>query len=470
MPPRNLLAILLTIVFSLACYSVSSHNRYANLFAEAMEVVNREALYPVEKEDLFVGAMNGMLKDLDEHSVYISGQNFKSFDEDLKQEFGGVGVYVEIDPKSKMLMVLAPLPHMPAAEAGMQVGDLVISIAGQPTYGKTRSEAVKSLRGPIGESIELEVQRGEEQLTMSLERARIPIESVHGDYRQADGTWQYRLKDHPEIGYIRLSQFGEKSGIEVREALKEISAGQNVEGLILDIRANSGGLLDVAVEICDMFLKEGKPIVKICGRDRVERDTKYSENPPVFDVGVPVCVLVDRYSASASEIVAACLQDHGRAILIGEQSYGKGTVQDIIPIQRGESVLKLTTSSYWRPSGAHIDRNDEVAKASKVWGVQPDEGYKIEMTVEDLLRNLKARNARDVEGLMSGKEELLSETRGSGQNGSNANGPEPDESVAADAGEDSPEVSDAEENHIDMPMQKAIEYLKTQQAIAAKAA
>lgn len=467
MPPRNLLAILLTIIFSLACHSVASKNRYANLFAEAMDVVNREALQPVEKDDLFVNAMNGMLQDLDEHSMYISGQSFKSFDEDLRQEFGGVGMYVEIDPQSKMLMVLAPMPNTPAFDSGMQVGDLIVSIEGDPTYGKPRSEAVKRLRGPIGESVALEVQRGDQVLQKSLVRARIPVESVHGDFRNPDGTWQFFLKDHPEIGYIRLSQFGEKSADEVRTALKEISGKPTTQGLILDIRANSGGLLDVAVEICDMFLDPEETIVRIRGRNRLIREQFDSQNAPVFNPSIPVCVLIDRYSASASEILAACLQDHQRAIMIGEQTYGKGTVQDIIPIQRGESILKLTTASYWRPSGKNIDRNNEESKKTKVWGVQPNEGFEIEQTVDDLLKNLKARNARDIEGLADGAEALLSEIRSAEQSDSDAN--EDNTSDQATQTDDQNKAS-AVVPHVDRPMQKAIEHLKASEMVMKKAA
>lgn len=471
MPPRNLLAILLTGVVSLACYSVASKNHYANLFAEAMDVVDREALQPVERRELFVGAMNGMLKDLDEHSVYISDESFRSFSEDIKQEFGGVGMYVEVDPKSKMLMVLAPMPGTPAFDSGMQVGDLIVSIAGEPTYGKTRSEAVKTLRGPIGESIEIEVKRGEESMTKSLVRARIPVESVHGDYRHSDGSWQYRLKEHPEIGYIRLSQFGEKSADEVRAALQEIG---DVQGLILDVRANSGGLLDVAVEICDMFLEPDQSIVEIRGRNGFVKQKYTSSSETVFKPSIPVCVLIDRYSASASEILAACLQDHQRAVMIGEQTYGKGTVQDIIPIQRGQSILKLTTASYWRPSGKNIDKNNEESKRSKIWGVQPNDGFAIEMTGDDVLRNLKERSARDIEGLASGADELLSQIRDAQENApdeSNSPTPEPvdeggEPSISNDPApspgeEGTPASSEKTAPKLDRPMQRAIEYLQS---------
>jgi carboxyl-terminal processing protease len=151
MPPRNLLLIALTIVVSLACYSVASRNRYANLFAEAIEVIDKESLKRVSREDLFVAAMEGMLKDLDEHSMYLSGEVFKMFDEDMRQEFGGVGVYVEMDPRSKRLTVLAPMPKSPASKAGFQPGDQVVEIDGKSVEGLDQREVVKLLRGPVGE-------------------------------------------------------------------------------------------------------------------------------------------------------------------------------------------------------------------------------------------------------------------------------------------------------------------------------
>jgi carboxyl-terminal processing protease len=434
MPLRNILVILLAIVASLACYSVAAKNRYANLFAEVMNVVNEEALREVPREKLFNGAMIGMLSGHDKHSTFISDRGFHEFKEDMQQEFGGVGMYVGTDPESKMLMVLAPMPNTPAYEAGIHVGDLIVSIEGQPTADKSRAEAVEKLRGPIGELVELEIKRGETTVVKSLKRARIPVESAHGDYREADGSWNFRLKDHDSIGYIRLSQFGEKTTAEMKRALESLP--ENTSGLIIDLRANPGGLLDVAVDICDMFLPADLPIVRIRGRNRVLKDEYFSAAGTVVPSSLPVCILIDRFSASASEIVSGCLQDHRRAVLIGEQSYGKGTVQDIIPIQKNKSLLKLTTASYWRPSGKQIDRNDEESQKTKTWGVQPNDGFAIEMSSEELLENLKKRSARDVESLNSGVPNADTAT-----SGDNADKPK--------------------ETHVDRPLMKAIEYFQS---------
>lgn len=457
MPPRNVLVILLAAVVSLACYSVAAKNRYANLFAEVMGVVEDEALKEMPREELFAGAMNGMLKEIDKHSSFISDQGFREFREDMQQEFGGVGMYVGTDPETKMLMVLAPMPNTPAYEAGIHVGDVIVSIQGQPTAEESRVEAVEKLRGPIGESVELEIQRGEETVVKVLTRAKIPVESAHGDYRDADGSWNFRLKAHPNVGYIRLSQFGEKTADEMRQALDLLP--DQAAGLILDLRSNPGGLLDVAVSICDMFLQADLPIVRIRGREKELKEEYYSTSEAIVSPNLPICILVDRFSASASEIVSGCLQDHGRAILIGEQSYGKGTVQDVIPIQRNKSLLKLTTASYWRPSGKQIDRNDEESIKTNVWGVQPNEGFAIEMSSEEFIENLKKRSSRDVETLADGDKNSSNDDakgpagmqNGEKQDGEKADGEQP-------------------EPHVDRPLQKAIEYLQSlsvQEKIAA---
>ena len=464
MPPRNLLVIALTVVVSLACYSVASKNRYANLFAEALDVIDRQSLKQVPREELFDSAMEGMLKDLDEHSMYISGNMFKMFDEDIRQEFGGVGMYVEMDPQTKNLMVLAPMPGTPAFESGLRSGDQILAIDGVPTNGKSRPEAVKLLRGPIGDSVELDIERGEQQMTKSLTRAWIPVASVHGDFRSSDGQWNYVLSDHPRLGYIRLLQFGEKSAEEFESALKEV--GADIDGLIIDLRNNSGGLLDVAIDICDMFLPPDKLIVSTRGRNKVLDSETFSTTALALNPQIPVCVLVNRNSASASEILAGCLQDHGRAVLIGEQSWGKGTVQNVIPIQRGESALKLTTSSYWRPSGKYIDRYDDEAKRLKVWGVQPDEGKAVEQSEQDVFENIRMRSQKDIVGLISDEEaEAISKMRSfhPTEEDSISNDKTPDEASPAIApSEDTPE-GESVKKQVDKPLQKAIEHLKSLQ-------
>ncbi len=457
MPLRNFLVIFAVAIISFACYSVTAKNRYANLFAEVLEIVNKEALAGASEEELFTGAMDGMLRNLDEHCSFISDSGFREFKEDLKQEIGGVGIFVGMDPKSRTLMVLAPMPNTPAYESGIQAGDLIVSIAGEPTLDKAQWDVIQKLRGPVGETVDLEILRGENVLFKTLTRAKIPIESAHGDYRKPDGNWNFFLKDHPNVAYIRLSQFGEMTGGEMKSALQSLPS--NVEGLILDLRANPGGLLDIAVEICDMFLEADLPIVRIKGRDKLLIREYTSTAGTELLADLPVCILVDRYSASASEIVSGCLQDHKRAVLIGEQSYGKGTVQDIIPIQYNKSLLKLTTSSYWRPSDKQIDRNDPESQKSKVWGVQPSQGFAIEMSDDEIIENIKHRQQRTSLGIGG----LVPETEDDQTKDETPSELNQTESSEAEVEEvKTEEKSSLKVPHVDRPLEKAIEFILSQ--------
>lgn len=427
MPLRNVVAISLCALFSLVCYSVASKNRYANLFAEALEVVDRESLLEIPRRELFDNAMTGMMSDLDEHSMYISGDTFRLFDEDMKQKFGGVGMYVDNDPVNGRLIVLAPIPGTPAFEAGVISGDWIKEIGGLTTEGLERSDAVRLMRGPQGEAVTVKLGRGDREWEVNMVRAAIRVPSVHGDWRQADGDWNFTLKESPNIAYLRLLQFGVMSIDEMRVSLEEIGGAS--EGLILDLRNNSGGLLDAAIEICDMFLGKEQLIVSTRGRKGRMINENFSSTTPLFDPAKPMVIIVNRNSASASEIVAACLQDHGRAVIVGERSWGKGTVQNVIPIERGKSALKLTTASYWRPNGNNINRFDDEASESGIWGVLPDQQYEVELTEEELFENARQRNMRDLQGLIGSAEEGDSEK-----------------------GETEP--------HVDLPLQRAIQVIQ----------
>jgi carboxyl-terminal processing protease len=458
MPLRNVIIIAVSIVISMACYSAASKNRYANLFAEAMDLVDTQALREVPRKELFNSAMKGMLKQLDEHSMFISGDDYKNFDEDMRQEFGGVGMYVENNPVTKRLFVLAPIPGTPAFEAGLQVGDVIIEIDGVSTESMSRADAVDLLRGPVNEPVELVVERDEVRTKKRLVRAAIQVASVNGDFRNPDGSWQFTLNEHPRIGYIRLQQFGEKSATEIADALATIE--DKTDGVVLDLRNNSGGLLNVAIQICDYFVNKGEVIVSTKGRNgKLIRDFNAAEDP-IVKADFPVVVLINRNSASASEIVAGCLQDHNSAVVVGEQSWGKGTVQDVIPMQRGESALKLTTRSYWRPSGKEIDRYSEFAKQTKVWGVQPNRGFSIVMTEEEVFDNLRHRSIRDLEGLMPpGNSATLNALKKIRLQPAD---PAPDETPLPDDDNEAntTEIIEDDGPHVDRPLQRAIEYFQ----------
>ena len=398
MPLRNLLFIAIAIAVCLVCYRTAAKNRYANLFAEAMDVVDAKSLNEIPREQLFDAAMTGMFGELDKHSLYISGDMYREFDESMSQKFGGLGVFLEKDPESQAIVVLAVVPNTPAQEAGLKSGDRIVSADGTSTLELTRDEGSDLLRGDVGEATMLAIERGEEKLELEVTRQIISIESVVGDFRDSAGNWNYFLESNPRIGYLRLRQFGERTSTEVAEALKSIDG--KVDGVIVDLRQNSGGLLTSAISICDMFLGPAKEIVSTQGRNRMRQNEHFSTEERIVDDDIAVVVLVNRFSASASEIVAGCLQDHERATLIGEQSWGKGTVQNIIPVRPDVSVMKLTTASYWRPSGKPIDRGTSGAEESGIWGVRPDEPYKVSLSVEEVIRNERKRNLRDIETLI----------------------------------------------------------------------
>jgi carboxyl-terminal processing protease len=228
---------------------------------------------------------------------------------------------------------------------------------------------------------------------LTLERAIIPVESVLGDRRWDDGSWDYQLDDDPRIVYVRLVTFGENSVQEVRSALQKTEG----EAILLDLRDNAGGLLTAAVEICDQLIAGGT-IVTIRGRDGRIRDHFTASPQTSVPPDVPMAVLVNNYSASASEIVAACLQDHQRAVVVGERTWGKGTVQNVVEVEGGKAALKLTTASYWRPSGDNIHRLKEDEEDDQ-WGVRPSAGLDVELTAEEADAVRTARRRKDAQQL-----------------------------------------------------------------------
>jgi len=394
MPQRNVTIIFLTAVVSVVCYQKAIRNRFAGALAEALGQISRYYVEPVDDRRLFEGAMQGMVQQLDPYSAYIGPQELSEFQETLEQQFGGVGIIVEINPQTQRLTVLSPLVGTPAYEAGMRAGDTVLAIDGESTEGFSLEDAVRRMRGPPDTPVRLEIMhKGEQQsIQLTLTRAIIHVDSVLGDTHNPDGSWSYVLEQDLRIGYIRIINFGDATAGELRRTLGDLAG--RVEAVILDLRGNAGGLLTAAVETSDMFL-EGGAIVSTRGRSH-HRGKQYSAQTgnEVLPADLPLAILVDRYTASASEILTACLQDHGRAVVVGQRTWGKGTVQNVLSLESGNSALKLTTATYWRPSGTNIHRSRNATEEDD-WGVRPDPGFEVVLDDKEFARLMTYRRQRD---------------------------------------------------------------------------
>ena len=393
---RNLTIIVLTAVGSVVCYQKAQWNRHASTISEAITLIERAYVEDVDSKRLFEDAMSGMVRGLDPYSSFIPPVDYQQFQEGLSQEFGGIGVMVEVNVLTGRLQVVSPIPNSPADKAGVLAGDMILEIDGEDTTGLAIRDAVDRIHGVVGEPVKLKVLHlgANEGVELSIVRAEIKTDSVLGDARREDGTWNFELKEDPRLRLIRVTTFGERTVDEFRHALEDSQKeGKPLGGIIIDLRDNAGGLLTAAIGMCDMLLDKGT-IVSTRGRGGVVT-RKFEASPDLaLDKSVPIVVLVNRFSASASEIVAACLQDHGRATIVGQRTWGKGTVQNVFPLEPGKGGLKLTTSSYWRPSNKNIHRKKD-APEEEDWGVRPDDGCEVAIPEEDLPILFRNRRLRD---------------------------------------------------------------------------
>jgi carboxyl-terminal processing protease len=399
MPRRNLYAVVMVGAVSLLCWQVSQGARPKDdvsemygVFVDAVEQVQQNYVRPVSRRELMESALKGMLSNLDPHSAYINTSDWKSFKRQIEGKFGGVGMTVEADEESRRLKVIAPMVGTPAYGAGVMAGDLILDIDGASTEGLTIEKAVEQLQGQPGTPVKLNVlhEGAEKPEVLSLTRAIIEIPSVMGDRRKPNDEWDFMLDHDKKIGYIRITNFIADTADNVKDAL-EILKKDGMKALVLDLRDDPGGLLSAAVEISDLFVEEGK-IVSTRGRNTAEK-TFEAHKEGTF-TGFPMVVLVNHNSASASEILAACLQDHDRALVVGERSFGKGSVQNILDLEDGNSVLKLTVATYWRPSGKNIHRFKN-AKESDEWGVSPSPGLDLKMSRDEYHDWFLGRRERD---------------------------------------------------------------------------
>ena len=323
-------------------YSISNEAeiyKKIDLFGEVLEKINKEYVDEINQSESMDSAINGLLQSLDPYSAYMSPEIFNEMQEETSGEFGGLGI--EVSMESGVVKVISPIDDTPASKAGIKAGDYIVKIEDIQVQGKTLSEAVDLMRGPVGSSIELTVRRrGEKKaIKFNIIREIIKIQSVKADILEND------------IGYIRLTSFNENSSDQIENKIKDLEKKENIKAYILDLRNNPGGLLSQAIKISDFFLDNGE-IVSTKSRRSSENRKYFAKKGDIID-GETLVVLINYGSASASEIVAGALKDHKRAILIGNNSYGKGSVQSIIPL-KNKGAIRLTISKYYLPSGKSI--------------------------------------------------------------------------------------------------------------------
>ena len=346
------------------------------IYTQVFKIVKDNYVEPVDSKTLVYGSLRGMMNALDPYSTFFTPEEFKEFTTETHGEFGGLGI--EITMENHKLIVVTPIEDTPAYKAGLKPGDIIIEINGEPTDKMTLFQAVKKLRGKPGTKVTITIWRKglEKPLKVTITRAIIKVKSV-----------KVRELQNGKIGYIRLTQFQENSANEFEKALKKF---KNKEGIIIDLRNNPGGLLSVAVRIADEILPKGKLVVYTKGRKPQDQTKYFSTSDPIIPTDLPVVLLVNKGSASASEILTGALRDNNRAIAVGDKTFGKASVQTLIPLPDG-SGIKLTTAHYYTPSGELIMNK----------GITPDIIVKVSEKQE--MERLKAERDAKLKGIKNPK-------------------------------------------------------------------
>ena len=338
-----------------------------DLFGEVLEKINEEYVDEIDQSQSMDSAINGLLQSLDPYSSYMSPEIFREMQTETSGEFGGLGI--EVGMESGVVKVISPIDDTPASRSGIKAGDYIVKINDTQVQGKSLTEAVELMRGPVGSSIELTVRRqgAKKALTFNIVREIIQIKSVKADLLEKN------------IGYIRLTSFNENSSGQIKKEIGKLKKNNNLKAYILDLRNNPGGLLSQAIKISDFFLENGE-IVSTKGRKASENRRWFAKQGDLTD-GKALIVLINYGSASASEIVAGALKDHKRAILLGDSSYGKGSVQSIIPL-KNDGAIRLTIAKYYLPSGKSIS---EVGVSPDIMISEESNDFKIKTDTDNQL-------------------------------------------------------------------------------------
>ncbi len=410
MPQRTIILLLATCLACLASWAARERSGHGRRFGEVLAAIDRQYLRETDADELFDAAVTAAVSRLDEHSAYLRGDRRAELVAALDQRFGGVGLELSLDTAADRPVVMSPVYASPAWRAGIAPGDTIVAIDGQDTLGQSLAHIVDHLRGRPGDPVTVRVVA--EGMATTLDPSSVPklsapprdivlvrevvhTESVLGDRRRSDGTWDWMLENEPGVGYVRITSFGERTASEFMTACRELDAADGLRLCVIDLRGNPGGLVQAAVDVCDALLVEG-PIVATRGRGDSGLTLFHERRatPGAVLGGIPVALLVDDRTSSAAEIVAACLQDTGRAQIVGSRTYGKGTVQTILPLSDGSGLLKLTTAEYLRPSREPIHRHAN-SSDTDAWGVKPDAGFELVPTAEAVERLRAWRRRRD---------------------------------------------------------------------------
>ena len=338
-----------------------------DLFGEVLEKINDEYVDEIDQSQSMDAAINGLLQSLDPYSAYMTPESFESMQTETSGEFGGLGI--EVGMEAGVVKVISPIDNTPASKAGLKAGDYIVKINDTQVQGKSLTEAVELMRGPVGSNIEITVRRrGEKKaLIFNITREIIEVQSV-----------KFELLEN-NIGYIRLTSFNENSSSQVKEKIEKLNNNKKLKGYILDLRNNPGGLLSQAIKISDFFLDNGE-IVSTKSRQPSENRKWFAKKGDLTN-GKTVLVLINYGSASAAEIVAGALKDHKRAIIVGENSYGKGSVQSIIPL-KNRGAIRLTIAKYYLPSGKSIS---EVGVTPDIEVVEGSDDFKFNSETDNQL-------------------------------------------------------------------------------------